>query len=99
MHVTKEPCALVYCIGGKIEWFIKNQTDFKYVIRRRGQKVDRESLAYASFQGDGNFDEGLSVPASAWIETDYLFNEDLEFIESTCYLPSLDATLTLLWED
>jgi len=99
IHVTKEPCALIYCVDGKIEWFIKNQADFKYLIKNRGQDVDKESLAYESFQSNENFEGGFSVPASAWIESDHLFNEDLKFIESTCCLPSLNATLTLLWEN
>ncbi len=98
IHVTKEPCALIYCVNGKIEWTMKNDADFKYVIKKHGQEVDEESYAYEAFKGQGDFEEGNLIPASAWVQSKYLFETDLEFIESTCFLSSFNAVLSLLWE-
>ncbi len=98
IHVTKEPCALIYCVDSQIQWFMKNRDEFNYMIKDHKSLVDPDSMAYEAFVGNGDFPSGQSVPAEVWIKADRLYNRDLELIESTCYLESFNATLSLLWE-
>lgn len=99
IHVTKEPCALIFSVDGRIEWYLKNTKDFRYIIKGKGAQVDADSIAYEAFKGKGDYEEGELVPASAWIEVKYPSQENLELHESTCYMPTFNSTLTLLWEN
>jgi Zn-dependent peptidase ImmA (M78 family) len=95
IRFTLEPCALVFCCDGKIRWIKKNR-DFTYYLKGLGEPVDGYSYAYDAFAGRlTSCDEG-SVPASAWLKN-RKFDSDAEIKESTQFIPSCNATLSLLW--
>lgn len=98
MQVTREPCALIYSVNGKIEWFIRNENDFKYYLKGRGEPVDEQSFAHDAFQGKGDVVDGDLVSASVWVGSDHPMYESIELIESTKFLKYYNATITLLWE-
>lgn len=95
MQVTIEPCAVVYSVEGKIVWSAKNE--FPFYLKGRGDALDKDSFAYDAFDGKGDIPGGALVSASAWMKfTDARFDE-MEILESTKYLDSYNATITLLW--
>lgn len=98
MQLTKEPCALVYSVAGVIEWFIRNERDFKFFLKKRGTPVDEDSFAFDAFGGKGDALDGHLVPATAWVDSNHSMYSRVEFKESTILLEYYNATLTLLWE-
>lgn len=95
IRCTLEPCALVFCCDRKVRWTSKNR-DFTYFLKGIGELVDGYSYAYDAFKGRLSSPEEGSVPASAWLSHRGL-TEDAEIKESTWYIPSCNATLSLLW--
>ena len=98
IQLTSEPCALVYSVNGKIDWFSKNEKDFKFFLKRPGTPVDEESFAFDAFKGKGDALNGSLVPATAWVDSDHPMYEHMELKESTMFLEYYNATITLLWE-
>ncbi|MFO7606671.1 MAG: ImmA/IrrE family metallo-endopeptidase [Desulfurivibrionaceae bacterium] len=98
IQLTNEPCALVYCHNGKIEWFFKTGKDFPYFLRGRGESVDPESFAYDAFYGEGDNNAGNMVDPSAWLKSEFNSYSEIELYESTTYLKYYNSTITLLWE-
>ena len=96
MQVTREPCALVYSVDGKIKWSMRN--DFDYFLKRRGERLDEGSFAHDAFKGDGDIPSGSLVSVSAWVESTDSRYEDIEIFESTRFLEFYNATITLLWQ-
>lgn len=96
MRVTKEPCALVYSVNGKVEWFFKNE--FPFFLKQKGDPLDEDSFAYDAFKGKGDIPAGSLVSASAWLKDgDSRFGR-IEVLESTLFLEYYNAAITLLWQ-
>jgi len=98
IQLTREPCALIYSVNGKIDWFLKNEKDFRFFLKGRGTPVDEDSFAFDAFGGKGDAVDGSLVPATAWVDSDHSMYEDMELKESTIFLEYYNATITLLWE-
>ena len=96
VQITREPCALVYSVDGKIEWSVKKE--FAYFLKKRGAPLDEGSFAYDAFMGGGDMTKGSMVSASAWVESTSSRYEDIEIFESTKFLEFYNATITLLWQ-
>lgn len=98
IQLTKEPCALIYSVNGKIDWFSKNKKDFKFFLKKPGTPVDEDSYTFDAFNGKGDNLNGSLVPATAWVDSEHPMYDDMEFKESTMFLEYYNATITLLWE-
>ena len=97
VQLTNEPCALIFCVDGKISWSMKTGRDFPYWLRGRGENVDVESFAYDAFKGKGGNEDGNLVDPLAWIDSSRY--AEINLYESTFFLSYYNATLTLLWEN
>lgn len=96
IQITKEPCALVYSVNGKVEWFVRNE--FPFFLKGKGDPLDEYSFAYDAFNGKGDNPFGSKVSASSWvINSDSKF-DDMEILESTLFLEYYNAAITLLWQ-
>lgn len=96
LQVTREPCALIYCVEGKIKWF--ERKGFDYFLKGSGIPLDEDSFAYDAFHGRGDVLEGYTVPAKAWVDSDHPIFDNMELTESTMFLEYYNATISLLWE-
>ena len=96
MQVTKEPCALIYCVNGRVQWSMRS--DFPFFLKKKGDPLDEDSFAYDVFKGKGDHPTGSLVPGTAWINSNSSRFDDLEFLESTLFLEFYNATITLLWQ-
>ncbi len=96
MQVTKEPCALIYCVDGKVRWSSKRE--FPFFLKQKGDLLDEDSFAFDAFKGKGDNLTGSLVPGTAWMHSYSSRFDDLEFLESTIFLDFYNATITLLWQ-
>ena len=96
MQATKEPCALIYCVDGKVRW--SSRREFPFFLKKKGAPLDEDSFAFDAFKGKGDNPTGSLVPGTAWIDSYSSRFDDLEFLESTLFLEFYNATITLLWQ-
>jgi Zn-dependent peptidase ImmA (M78 family) len=96
MQITKEPCALIYCVDGRIMWSKRNE--FPFSLKKKGDALDKDSFAYDAFKGKGDIPNGTLVSASAWVNSTEAWLDNIEIFESTKYLDFYNATITLLWQ-
>lgn len=96
MQVTKEPCALIYCVDGKVRWSVKK--DFSFFIKGNGDSLDQDSFAYDAFNGKGDMPRGAMVSASAWAKSTDTWLDNIEIFEATKFLEFYNSTVTLLWQ-
>lgn len=96
MQVTREPCALIYCVDEKVRWSTKS--DFPFFLKKKGDLLDEDSFAFDAFKGKGDNFTGSLVPGTAWMHSYSSKFDDLEFLESTLFLEFYNATITLLWQ-
>lgn len=96
LQVTREPCALIYSVDGKIKWF--ERKNFDYFLKGRGKPLDEDSFAYDAFHGRGDVLEGHLVPAKAWVDSNHSMFDNMELTESTIFLEYYNAAISLLWE-
>ena len=93
VEVTEERCAVVLSTAGSIKWFRRND-NFGYFVRVN-QRVSNASYASQLFSGM-EVDEPFGfVPADAWLDSENL-PSSLRIWEDSIFLPSYDATLTIL---
>ncbi len=96
MQVTREPCALIYCVDGVVRWV--STSDFPFFLKKKGDPLDSDSFAFDAFKGKGDNLTGSLVPGTAWMHSYSSRFDDLEFLESTLFMDFYSATLTLLWQ-
>jgi Zn-dependent peptidase ImmA (M78 family) len=94
VKLSPERCAAVFSCDGKIQWFARSD-DFGHWIER-GASLDPYTLAYDFFKKGSVGQRPETVSASAWLTSDPI-EDDSELIEHCRPIPSLSATLSLLW--
>ena len=91
-EVTDEPCAVVWSIGGRIEWVKKNE-NFNFYIQKKD--LDNNSLAYKLFKDKLIREDEKAVYAETWVSNDNL-PSDMEIWEESISMPNYKGVLTLL---
>lgn len=93
VKLCPERCAVVFSQEGRVAWFALGP-DFGHWIQR-GQALDPCTLAYDYFAKGREPRRNEAVSATAWLSDDRAV--DGEVIEDCTVIPSLRATLSLLW--
>lgn len=91
-EVTDESCAVVWSIGGRVEWVKKNE-NFIFFIPKKD--LDNDSVAYQLFKNNLNREGEKTVYAETWISDDNL-QSDLQIWEESISMPNYNGILTLL---
>jgi hypothetical protein len=91
VELTPEPCAIVLCKDGRVDWSMPGP-DFRGAPLR-GAKVAAEALAYDLFMGRHLQEEPEDVPTEAWLSCRFRG----ELVEHTMAGPN-GSTVTLLWQ-
>lgn len=86
-----EPCALICAENSKIKWFVKSSEWWPFI--RKGQKLDKRTLAIEYFVGQRIPDEGQDIKADAWLDEPKI----REVFEHSIALGQYGLVLTLLW--
>lgn len=94
VQLCPERCALVFSTRGLIEWFALGP-EFGHWIRK-GMKLDPYSLAFDYFKDGRTPGRSETISASAWLSGESRYG-DVELVEDCVPIPSLAATLSLLW--
>lgn len=94
VRLCPERCALVFSQEGHIRWFALGP-EFGHWIDR-GMKLDPYSLAFDYFKDGRTPGRRETVSASAWLSGERNY-DDKELVEDCVVIPSLAATLSLLW--
>lgn len=90
-----ERCCVVFAKRGKVEWFSRS-VDFRHWISP-GASLDPYTLAYDYFaKSRVPPKRPEAVSASAWL-TGPSVGKDDDLVEHCWLIPSLEATLSLLW--
>jgi hypothetical protein len=87
--------AMVWSVEGKAKWW-RPSAEFPFTIKRG--TLDANTFAADCFAGRGAPDQFEDVPAEAWL-TSYNLKAGAVIKEHTRFLPSYNATLTLLFTD
>jgi len=91
IRLCPERCAVVYSSHGKIKWFYKSPTWWPFI--RRGERLDKRTLAYDFFKGLPMEPEPEEVDADAWVES----NGIDEVVEHSVASPTHGFVLSVLW--
>jgi Zn-dependent peptidase ImmA (M78 family) len=94
VKLCPERCAAVFSRDGKIQWFARSD-DFGHWIDK-GAKLDSYTLAYDYFKKGTVGNRPETVSASAWLTSDRI-DDNCDLVEHCRVIPSLGATLSLLW--
>jgi hypothetical protein len=90
-ELSSERCAAVFSVRGAVKWFAPSPTFTQEI--RRGQRIDRQSVAWDYF-AKGELDERPQpVPANAWLRT----TSDVDIIEHSIVSKELGTVLSMLW--
>ncbi len=92
--LAPERCAVVFAQDGKVSWAVTGK-EFGYFIKRE-RVLSKFTIASDYFAGKRPSDAAEPVPVTAWLEGFRLSN-DYDLIEHCQVIPSLRATLSLLW--
>jgi uncharacterized protein DUF955 len=97
VKLCPERCAVVFAKGRRVQWFAAGP-EFHHWIQPK-QELDSYTLAYDYFAKGQEPRRRESVSASAWFSDDRIGDgdDDAEVFEDCLVIPSLDATLSLLW--
>ena len=95
VQVTRERAALVVSTNGRIEWVVRSST-FATWLTDRGQELRPDTLAAASFRGEGTSGQPLEVPAAAWFDDPAAARGIL--LESTYAIEQQGQVVSLLWQ-
>ncbi len=95
VRLCPERCAVVFAKEGRIQWFALGP-EFNHWVQR-GQKLDPYTLAYDYFAKGREPRRREHVSASSWLSYDRSDKDDGEIFEDCLVIPSLEATLSLLW--
>ncbi|MEE9914013.1 MAG: ImmA/IrrE family metallo-endopeptidase [Deltaproteobacteria bacterium] len=86
-----EPCALICSEDAKIKWFVKSEEWWPFI--RKGQKLDKRTLAIEYFIGQEIPDEGQEMNADVWLDDPKVSN----IFEHSFAMKQYGLVLTLLW--
>ncbi|MGD0168506.1 MAG: ImmA/IrrE family metallo-endopeptidase [Smithella sp.] len=86
-----EPCALICSEDSKIKWFVQSEEWWPFI--RKGQKLDKRSLAIEYFLGQKIPDEGEDLDADVWLAETRINN----VFEHSVALKQYGSVLTMLW--
>jgi len=95
VELASEPCAAVFSQRKLVRWVAASRTFPQGVVR--GQRLDRDSLAFDYFHGRTLPGASQVVDASAWFDGTVSPTGLAELWEHTSALDALDATLSILW--
>lgn len=90
-ELSSERCAAVFSVRGKVKWVAPSPTFTREI--RRGQPIDRASVAWDYFARGEIDDRSQPVPASAWFGT----TSDAEIVEHSIASKELGTVLSMLW--
>lgn len=90
-----EPSAIVFCRDGEIKWY-RCSDSMPYRYMAANEPVDGRSGAAEYFSDARAEPEAVETPVSAWF-TDYGQEPGATCIEDYMVIPSLHATLSLIW--
>ena len=99
----EEPVAVVFSQGSHIKWFQGSKDfettreDLEFFIDVRA-RLDRSSVAATMFQGRNLPSKMSRVLASSWF-TSGRYEQNATILEHSYFMPTYNATLTLLWID
>ncbi|OZC01289.1 ImmA/IrrE family metallo-endopeptidase [Rubricoccus marinus] len=94
VHLDVAPSALVFCVGGRVEWsLISPSFSCRYV--ERGRAVHPYSGAGEAFSSGATSRGPEPTPVTAWFSDDDL-DPSADVYEDCLAMPSLDATLSLI---
>lgn len=94
VKLCPERCCVVFAKDGKVEWWAAS-LDFGY-RPERGSTLDPYTLAYDYFHKGTAGEQQEQVSATAWLEHHRL-NDSHDLFEHCRVMPSMGATLSLLW--
>lgn len=86
-----EPCALICSEESKIKWFVKSSEWWPFI--RKGQKLDKRSLAIEYFLGQVIPAEGEDLCPDVWLAETKINN----VFEHSVALEQYGLVLTMLW--
>ena len=86
-----EPCALICSEDSKIKWFVKSSAWWPFI--RKGQKLDKRTLAVEYFMGQEIPEEGEDMEADVWLSEPLITN----VFEHSVALKQYSLVLTILW--
>lgn len=103
LNFCEEPVAIVYSHDNRIQWFqgskdfetIREDLEFFIDVKAR---LDHSSLAAKMFQSRNLLSKKSRVQASAWF-TPGRYEQNATILEHSYFMPTYNATLTLLWID
>ncbi len=97
VQLTREQCALVMTVEGAINW-VARSASFAHRIPERNQRIGSGTAAAAVFRGEAENRKAESVPPFEWLEIrEGQSLDNVELLESTFSIPSLNQVLSLLW--
>lgn len=89
------PCAVVFCRDGMIEWyFCSERMQFQYIRIRR--PVHEDTGAAEFFRQDDVIPGPAETPVASWF-IDFSQNPGASCMEDYMPIPSINATLSLIW--
>lgn len=92
--ICPERCAVVFAQQSRVKWAALGPEFGHYICR--DPKLDSHTLAYDYFNKGTVTHSAEEVPARAWLNSQRLGRDDA-LIEHCRVIPSLQATLSLLW--
>lgn len=94
VRLCPERCAAVFAKDDRVEWFALGP-EFGFWIEPK-MKLDPYSLAHDYFKDGRTPNRRETVDASTWLDADRR-HDDVDLFEDCLPIPSLAATLSLLW--
>jgi hypothetical protein len=93
-RLSPERCAVVLAQDGKASWVVTGK-EFGYFVKKE-RSLSKYTVASDYFAGKRPSDVAEPVPATAWLDGHRLSSSH-DLIEHCQVIPSLRATLSLLW--
>jgi len=90
--LAKEPCAIVWSTGGRIDWSKRSQT-FGFRLQK-GMPIHEESFASRAFSGRARQKQPQAVRAALWISD---VDKATKLYEQSKALPTYNSVISLLW--
>ena len=90
--LAKEPCAIVWSTGGRIDWSKRSQT-FGFRLQN-GMPIHEESFASRAFSGRARQKQPQAVRAALWISD---VDKATKLYEHSKALPTYNSVISLLW--
>lgn len=90
IELTKENCALVHSVSGKIKWWVPSKSFSAYV---RAGEISLESIASGLISNSKLIENQGSVSASCWVHSK---SKTSELWEDSIILPHYKALLTII---